>query len=167
MDLDPRIFFNLLFEYAEDDNVGPKKCSQLFTNLNDVLTREQLNISALDLYLQHLFSRSQGLLCYITKIINKKPFQSSVTNALEIIYILINNFSRKVEKYVVTIYDIAFKVIKSSLVTSTEKVKALEVVILSFEKINKYFEHPECYKDVYNSLFKSTSIKKCDSGDSR
>jgi hypothetical protein len=47
MDLDPRIFFNLLFEYAEDDNVGPKKCSQLFTNLNDVLTREQLNISAL------------------------------------------------------------------------------------------------------------------------
>ncbi|KAJ3665343.1 hypothetical protein Zmor_000841 [Zophobas morio] len=162
MDLDPRHFFTLLHQYLENENTGPRQCNQLIINLNDVLTREQVNLPDLDLYLQCLFNKSQGLLDFVTKIVNKKQFKSSVISVFEIIYTLINNFSSKLEKYITVIYDICFKVIKSSLVTSDEKVKALEVVTLSFEKINKCLDYPECYNDVYNSLLKTISIKKGD-----
>ncbi|KAJ3652171.1 hypothetical protein Zmor_018159 [Zophobas morio] len=160
MDLDLRRFFTLLYQYLEDENAGPRQCNQLIMNLNDVLTREQVNIPDLDLYLQYLFNKSEGLLDFVTKIVNKKQFQSSVIYVFEIIYTLINNFSSKVEKYITVIYDTYFKVINSSLISSDTKVRALEVATLSFEKINKCLDYPACYNNVYASLLRIVNTNK-------
>ncbi|XP_008199943.2 DNA-dependent protein kinase catalytic subunit [Tribolium castaneum] len=164
MDLSPRDFLKLLYKYLDEEaeDVASKQCNQLLTNFSDALTHEQINSTYLDQSLHYFFSTSSGLHTFVKKIINKKPFKTSVVKFFEIIYALINNFPFKLKKYVSVIFETCFKVIKSLLVSSDEKVKSLEVVIVILEK-EIFLDNSEIYLEVYNNLLKSISITKTDS----
>lgn len=113
-----------------------------------------------------MFKKPQGLLMFILSCLKSQKFKSAIIETLEIIYTLLNNFGWKLEKHVFIIHEICGKITKSSLVTADEKVKAFEVLILSFEKTDKSIENSDHYKELYNDLLNSISLKKSPSGKS-
>ncbi|KAJ8958549.1 hypothetical protein NQ314_006388 [Rhamnusium bicolor] len=154
MDIDPQSFFGDLTTYSHDVKGGPYQCYRLLETLNRNLIEEQINSSFIDLYLIHIFEKSNGLIYFIETTIKNKNFKNATNRAVEILYTLVNNFpSRLVESNILDIYSLSINLIKSNA-TSEVKVKILELLLVSLEKLDICIE-TEAVSSIYKQLLSS------------
>lgn len=122
-----------------------------------------INIKFSDLYILHIFNGTENLREFITKTANKQEFKSSIKKSFEILFTLINNFPKKIQKHVTTLHQVCMNILKSTMTTADVKIKALEVLNLSFEKINTSLDNPAHYEQIYKDLRAGYSFKKSNS----
>lgn len=118
-----------------------------------------LNILILDAYLYEIFHKTNGLLTFIRNCTQKKDFKDAIRKALELIYIIVNNLAPKLDKHVLEIQETCRIVVNSCTADSREKVKALEVLEICFEKIDKSVENTEDYENLYDKIYSSVVFK--------
>ncbi|KAJ8918257.1 hypothetical protein NQ315_014127 [Exocentrus adspersus] len=161
MESDPVRFFQQLKEFTKNLKEGPRQCLRLLETLNRNLIEEQINSSFIDLFLIHIFEKSNGLMLPLSRKNSKK----AVLKALEILYTLVNNFSnRLVRNNILDIYTLCNVVIKLHTVSEI-KVKALELLLISFEKLDSSLETNDLsnvYTELLDSLQFALKQKHCD-----
>lgn len=115
----------------------------------------------------HLFEKNNGLIHFLEISIKIKDFKSSVIKAVEILYTIVNNFPcRLVESNILDIYTFCNTVIKFHTFSEI-KVKALDLLFVSFEKLDICFDTNDVsstYKELLNSLQNALKQKHSDTG---
>ncbi|KAL3276775.1 hypothetical protein HHI36_012142 [Cryptolaemus montrouzieri] len=86
-------------------------------------------------------------------------FKKPMVEALEILHLLINNFPRKMEKYITDVNNICLMILNAFSASSDVKVKALSIFIIEFEKLIPNFENTTHYVDIYKGLRNSLNFK--------
>lgn len=121
----------------------------------------------IDLFLIHIFEKSSGLINFLDVAIKFKDFKNPVIKAVEILYTLVNNFpSRLVESNIIDIYTFCNTIIKVNTISEV-KVKALDLLYVSLEKLDICFETNDIsstYNGLLNSLQFALKQKHCDTG---
>lgn len=112
----------------------------------------------LDNYILNIFDELYGLLNFIQKIVNKPVYKDliseAITSCMDIIYMLVNNSHRKIEKYTPRIRDVCFKVLLTSNSKARVKGSALKVFLLIIEKTDyfpkEFISKEETFAKLYN-----------------
>ncbi|CAG9767394.1 unnamed protein product [Ceutorhynchus assimilis] len=151
MDIDPQNFFQTLKNQSTDSFKGPTECLRLLAILNYNFTEEQLDASLVDLYIYHIFNKTNGIFSFILEVVNNSKFDYATGKSFELIYTILNNFSNKIGDSVLDINDKCLKVLQSSA-SAKVKTKALDVLLISFEKIDKCLENQEKYAAVFDGV---------------
>lgn len=121
-----------------------------------------------DIYLIHIFHPSHGLLLFIEKTLGKTDYKTTQNKALEILVTVVNNFQIS-NKYVLYIYSLSAKIIKSNT-DATVKYRVFDLLMVCFEKIDRYLENNDAVlicKELLNSLRVALSQKHSDTGKSK
>lgn len=117
MDLEPQNIFSYIAEQQSSNN--NHKCLRVLITLNKILTTEQIGSSVLGKFIRHLkimnnnkicmfaekyllymFDKRNGLFSFIQSVMEKRNFDETIIQSIEIISVFINNFSDKLENYI-------------------------------------------------------------------
>ncbi|KAF7267164.1 hypothetical protein GWI33_019585 [Rhynchophorus ferrugineus] len=150
MDLEPHNIFSYLAEQRKNDN--NHECLRILTSLNQNLITEQISSSVLDKYLLYMFSKKNGLFPFINSVLSKRQFEETVIQSIEIISVFINNFSDKLENYILDINENSVKILMSNT-SAIIKVKTADIILLSLVKINKYIGNENAYQKIFRKIF--------------
>lgn len=126
-----------------------------------------------DLYLLCIFDRSNGLFKFVLDVVSDDKFGTAIVKAFEIIYTLINTFSTKTEQYIFGKYfycylhvndckqiccfliedinDNSLKVVQGKALAKV-KSKALDILLVSFTKVDRCLENQEKYTRVFDGI---------------
>ncbi|XP_066140487.1 DNA-dependent protein kinase catalytic subunit-like [Euwallacea fornicatus] len=151
MDIEPQNFFHILREHSRDSINGSAECHRLLTILNYNLTEEQLNTTIIDLYILYIFDKSNGLLSFVLENISTPKFDHSCVKSLEIVYTLISNFSHHIEEYILDINEKCLKLLQSKA-SARIKTKVLDVLIISFEKVDRSLDFQLEYTQIFEGI---------------
>ncbi|XP_060523292.1 DNA-dependent protein kinase catalytic subunit-like isoform X2 [Cylas formicarius] len=151
MDVELPYFCRLLKDRSSDEIDGPQECQRLLNTLNHNLTEEQLSSTTIDSCVVYLFDKSYGLLDFVADVGARKEFNSSSTKCLEIVHTLVNNFPQKVSQRVVDVNEKCLKIIQTN-VAANVKVRAYDVLLVSFDKIDVCAEHQKSYLNIFESV---------------
>ncbi|KAH1016070.1 hypothetical protein HUJ04_007350, partial [Dendroctonus ponderosae] len=156
MEIEMEIIVHTLREHAKDSSKGPRECVRLLSILNSRLTEEQLNYN-IDLLMVHICHASDGILKFVLEVLSDSKFDGASVVSLEILYTLINNFPTNIKEYITDLNDDILKIlnIKGS---AKVKTKALDVLILGFEKVSPEAQNLErysaCFRNIHNCLIR-------------
>lgn len=178
-------YLEVLIEHAADETWGPGQSYRLLQQFSNILNTAQLNPSTIgasflktlsggqydwwlfwfpDFYLQHIFDRKYGLTVFVSSTMHRQAFKNAIVEALNILYTLLNNFPQQIAERICLIHSICLGLVRSLQVSTVEKTKALDLLILAFDKNITIVDDLDHYLEIYNSLMSSISIKKTDTG---
>lgn len=107
-----------------------------------------------DLYIISLFNNSSmNIITFIRETLQSKEFKSAKVNALEVIFVLLNNFPQKLEYKSVEIADLCLKALSSLNVSSQEKDKVFSILEVIINKSQTFCESSEYIEQYYKTVF--------------
>lgn len=123
-------------------------------------------MNTVDLYIINIFNTNSGLLQFIEQthvLENGGYYQKARVAALKLLYILLNNFPIRVEKYSSIISKACLTISCSFKTSSSEKDQAVKVLMLMLEK-QLFSTNVEDIGQIFTKLFKLRSVDKGSTG---
>ncbi|KAK9874531.1 hypothetical protein WA026_005374 [Henosepilachna vigintioctopunctata] len=146
-----------------DDPNMAEESNRLLTQFNTHLEKDQINSSELGSYLLFIFHKEYGLTKFMSVVYPKQSFRKPMCQCLEILYLLINNFPAKIGKFIKDINEVCLLILRASNASSNEKVKAVSLIILGFERIPLDLAYIDHCVDIYKGLQSCLTFKIGDS----
>ncbi|XP_044756993.1 DNA-dependent protein kinase catalytic subunit-like isoform X2 [Coccinella septempunctata] len=147
-----------LTDKPEDESIA-QECFRFLIQFNKNLEEDEISQISLDNYLLFIFNKEYGISRFLRIVLPKNTFSKAKLQCLKLYYLLVNNFSMKMEKYFPEMNEECLMILKNYCTTSDEKVKALTLLYIMLEKININFKFTNDYLSLYKTLHHCRDLK--------
>ncbi|KAK4881292.1 hypothetical protein RN001_004611 [Aquatica leii] len=131
------------------------EAERFIIQINKTLTSFELPPFTIDTYFLNIFNESTGLLQFLKQILYNANYKKVKLVCFELLYTIVNNFNKKIEKHLLAIIKTCAPVVRSSA-SAAEKEKSLGVVILILKQGNLYANTSEDVEKEISDLYKDT-----------
>ncbi|KAF5300806.1 hypothetical protein FQR65_LT09109 [Abscondita terminalis] len=121
----------------------------------EVLQKYMYDKTHINTYFLNIFNESTGLLHFLKEILYKPEYKKVKLGCFELLYTIVNNFCKKIEKHLLHIINTCAPVVRSSA-SAIEKEKSLIVLSLILQKGNLYASDSENVENEIKLLYKDT-----------